>query len=188
MKDKQIEFLYQSISDTQSTIRAIDVKLGFLFVVVFLPVVAIPKIHEVYQQIKIAFIYNLLSYSLLIIWGLSLFFLYKALASIRNPESVIENIHSGDNCSFYNGDLFSFKAIDVFFNFPIVAKKNINQKCSLLPQNEDEIISSLVLETVKIAYIRDLKIKRSTWCMCCTFLFVLLGTLIWGLSIFKVWL
>ncbi|HIF9289535.1 TPA: hypothetical protein ACX6Q0_001509 [Photobacterium damselae] len=188
MKDKQIEFLYQSISDTQSTIRAIDVKLGFLFVVVFLPVVAIPKIYEVYQQIKIVFIYNLLSYILIIIWGLSLFFLYKALVSIRNPRSVIKNICGDDNCPFYNGDLFSFKLVDVFFNFPIAANRNIDQKCSLLPNSQDEMISSLMIENVKIAYIRDLKIKRSTWCMFCTFLCVWLGSLIWVLSIFKVWL
>lgn len=188
MKNEQIEFLYQSISDTQSTIRAIDVKLGFLFVVVFLPVVAIPKIYEVYQQIKIVLIYNLLSFILLVIWGLSLFFLYRALVSIRDPKTVIGYISGDDNCPFYNGDLFSFKVVDVFFNFPITANKTIQQKCSLLPSSQDEIISSLVMENVKIAYIRDLKIKRSTWCMRCTFLCVFLGILVWSLTIFKVWL
>ncbi|MCE9685632.1 hypothetical protein LZP73_05300 [Shewanella sp. AS16] len=188
MNDKKIEFLYQSISDTQNTIRAIDVKLGFLFIAVFLPVVAIPKVYEVYQQIKTVWIYCALSYALLIVWVLSLFFLYKALVSIRNPTSIIENISGGDNCAFYNGDLFSFSIIDLFMNFPIIANKSIEQKRLLLPGSYDDIIFSLVRESMKITYIRDLKIKRSTWCMRCTFLFISLGTLIWSLSVFKVWL
>ncbi len=188
MKDRKIEFLYQSISDAQSTIRAVDVKLGFLFVAVFLPVVAIPKIYEVYQIIKDVFIYQALSYSLLFVWGLSLFFLYKALVSIKNPSSVIENIDGDENCPFHNGDLFSFSVIDTFINFPITSSRTIEQKCSALPDSPDQVITSLVRENIKIAYIRDLKIKRSTWCMRCTFLFISMGTLIWSLSVFKVWL
>ena len=34
---EKIEFLYQSINDTQATIRAIDIKIGFLFIVAFTP-------------------------------------------------------------------------------------------------------------------------------------------------------
>ena len=34
---KKCDFLYQSISDIQQTIRAIDVKIGFMFVVLLLP-------------------------------------------------------------------------------------------------------------------------------------------------------
>lgn len=188
MKDKKIEFLYQSISDTQNTIRAIDMKLGFLFVVVFMPVVSIPDVYEVYQKINVVIVYKVLSYALIVTWCMSFFLLYRAVVSIKNPQSVIENFCGGDSCSFYNGDLFSFKTVDVFFNFPINANKTIGQKCSMLPNTQDEVIVALVAENIKLAYIRDLKIKRSTWCIVFTFLFVSMGTFIWSLSAFKVFI
>lgn len=186
MKSQQISYLYQSVSDIQNTIRAIDVKLGFLFVAIFLPVVAVPKIYLIYNEIKHIAFYDISSLLLLLLWCSSLYFLFKSLVSIKNPVSGIENIEMSNKCSFYNGDLFKLDKIDLFFNFPIKSKKTVSIKCEELPQNEDEIISSLMYESFKLSYIRDLKIARSTICTYCIFLTISLGTLIWCLSIFKV--
>jgi hypothetical protein len=42
----RIEFLYHAIDDTQSTIRAIDIKIGFLFVVIVLPMTKLSSIYS----------------------------------------------------------------------------------------------------------------------------------------------
>ncbi|MFT5950280.1 MAG: hypothetical protein ACI9BN_000519, partial [Francisella sp.] len=38
MANNQIDFLYQSITDAQNTIRAIDTKLGFILILILLPI------------------------------------------------------------------------------------------------------------------------------------------------------
>ena len=186
MKQHQISYLYQSISDIQSTIRAIDVKLGFLFVAVFLPVVAVPQIYQVYSGIKSIAIYDITSIVVLVFWCLSLYFLFKSLISIKDPVSAISNFEQSEKCSFYNGDLFKLGKFELFFNNPVESKKSISEKCQELPQDEDEIISSLMYESFKLSYIRDLKIERSAICTCCIFLSISIGSCIWCLSIFKV--
>ena len=52
MSSSNIEFLYQSISDAQATIRGTDVKIGFLFVVAFIPILAFKEIFSVFSVIS----------------------------------------------------------------------------------------------------------------------------------------
>ena len=50
--ESKINFIYQSISDTQSTIRAIDAKIGFLMVIIFIPFVSIKEITTFYKSLS----------------------------------------------------------------------------------------------------------------------------------------
>lgn len=186
MSDKKIEFLYQSVQDTQGTIRAIDVKLGFLFVVMLLPIIAIPAIYIVYLKIQVVLLYKLLCLFSGLVWCMSLFLLFKGLISIKNPKKIIENLNTQTTCSFYDGDLYKFKLIDLFFNYPIVSNKTIEQKIEEIPSEEDEIIKALIVEKFKLAYIRDVKLKRSSLCILSTFVWVMLGSVLWSLSVFNV--
>jgi hypothetical protein len=186
MEEKKIQFLYQSIADTQSTIRAIDVKLGFLFVVIFLPVAAISQIFEVYNIISEICLYNFLSLTVLGFYLLSFYFLYKGLISIKPSSAALRQVGVMTENAFYNGDLFSFGFTDVFCNTEKIPNKNLKTKCSELPSNQEQMIESLMFEVIKLTYIRELKLKRSTWCMSCTFLFIFFGAVIWLVTEFKV--
>ena len=48
--DKKNEFLYQAVQDTQSTIRALDVKSGFIFVVIVQPLLNFASIIKFYKS------------------------------------------------------------------------------------------------------------------------------------------
>ncbi|HHQ5855230.1 TPA: hypothetical protein ACSRQX_000985 [Enterobacter hormaechei subsp. hoffmannii] len=50
MEDK-INFLYQSLNDTQATIKAIDVKIGFLFVIAFMPITVLQTLNSTVMTI-----------------------------------------------------------------------------------------------------------------------------------------
>lgn len=186
MNKKNTEFLYQSIADAQGTIRAIDTKLGFLFVVVFLPVVAIPKIQDVHSLTEDIWWYVALSIAVVGLWLAALFFLYRALVSIKSPALSIENLEVTNGDSFYNGELFTLNPYDAFVNKKQKSNKTVANKVEELPTNEDELVKILMYESLKLAYIRDLKMLRSNYCMNCTFAFVFLGTLVWTFTEFKI--
>jgi hypothetical protein len=182
MANNQIDFLYQSITDAQNTIRAIDTKLGFILILILLPISATPKIYDVYGTIKLLAIYNLLSFLILILWILAVILLYKALMPIE-----ISSVKKDKSChSFYNSDIYKLTLRRLFCDYNVKPLKTIDYKINCLPKEKNEIISALMHETYKLTYIRDAKILRSKWCIRFTLSFILLGTTIWTLSVLKV--
>ncbi|MCY0965475.1 hypothetical protein [Parathalassolituus penaei] len=183
--NQKIDFLYQSIADTQSTIRAIDVKLGFLFVVAFLPVAGLEKIISLYETLKAAS--NLYFYSMLLfgfLWLASIYTLFKSTISISNPSRHVSGqLPKG---IFYGGNIFTLNAIDNFFNFPVKSNQEVDQFSQDLPENEAEIIKELSFEKIKISYIREIKIRRSSLCGRLIFSWICLGFALWILYLLKV--
>lgn len=113
-----------------------------------------------------------------------LYSLFLSIISISNPQKVIQgDVPKG---RFYNGDLFNFKLIDNFCNFPIKSELTLDKFISELPKDDTEVIKELALEKFKLVYIRDVKIRRVSQCIKLTFSWIVLGLCVWTLYLFKV--
>lgn len=177
------EFLYQSIADTQATIRAIDVKIGFIFVILFLPLVALKQICSVVLGlVSIAewFLFPVILVAFF--WLAAYFFLFKSVVSISSPSSHVEGGLSRG--FFYDSSLYSLKLVDGFFNFPIKSRNTLDEYVAMIPSDECDVIRELAFEKMKLTYIRDVKIYRSSLCKKLTLLWVLLGVFLWIVFIF----
>lgn len=185
MSVRKIEFLYQSLSDTQAIIRATDVKLGFLFAIVLLPITVFSDVYEI--AINLASESKLMMVGLgliLTLWFLSFYTLFLGLAAISNPYMSVSGKKAKG--SFHGGDLFNFKFTDRFINRPVFSNYTVDDFVKILPDDDAEIIQELVFEKIKTTYIRDIKTKRASQCVILAFLWITLGVAIWGYHLFKV--
>lgn len=157
--ESQINFCYQSISDTQATIRAIDAKIGFLMVIIFLPVAAIKEITSIYSGIADnSQCLMILMWIVASAWATTIIVLFRALWSINNPADGV----SGNNATgvFFNSSHYQMSIIDCLFNFPIKSTINLDAAITNIPKNDNNLLKELVFEKMKLEYIRDIKIKR----------------------------
>lgn len=183
-KSLKINFLYQSISDTQATIRALDVKIGFLFIVIFIPFVELNDIFNIYMEIKNkSNCYSIITSLTIIFWIASFLSLFSSAVSISDPKKHIK----GEKPSgiFFTRDLFNIGFIDNFINLPTSSNLNTDEYAKKIPNNEDDIIKELSFEKMKITYIRDIKIKRSSFCSIMTFCWVSTGGIAWFLFLLE---
>lgn len=188
MDNKLSAFLLSSINDIQSTIRALDTKVGFLFVVLFLPYRNCNKIYSVCYSFlfdknnEIVFLNFAIIVLFLTSWCLSFISLIRAIMSIENPSSHIVN-SSDYSGSFYCGGLFPIKFIDSLINRgSITASKDVRRYVESLPSSEDEIVNELAFEQMKLAYIRDMKFIRQRWAYKFTIIWLLSGFTIYILN------
>jgi hypothetical protein len=182
--DKKIDFLYASILDTQATIRSIDVKSGFLFVLLFTPIYTFDNISHLYLAIlnepkwfHCAVIVNIT------IWLLAITSLLMSVAAISNPSNHVSG--ANEPGSFYGGYLFSINFLDVFVNRKNTSTRTVLQETLTLPENEASIISELTFEKIKLSYIRTVKMKRFTFCIYSTFTWMITGILLYILYLQK---
>jgi hypothetical protein len=173
--DKKLQFAYSAIADCQSTIRAIDVKLGALLTAAFLPLGVIDKIGAVFSSFKNSFsnyFPDVAIFIFFILWLLVVVALIRTLAAIDNPKAHISRSseHSG---SFYNGGEFEFRAVDIWFNRKsICSRSQVTQLATRYPEDSN-ILNELAFEHLKLIYIRDIKLYRLKYCF--------YGVLLWGL-------
>ena len=161
--DDKTSFLAGSILDTQTTIRAIDVKIGAILVGLLAPFASFGRVWEHFMHIcrvDPAFLGIGLSMVFFLTWILSVFSLVRALSAIDNPA--IHIINSGKyRGSFYGGGLYIFGLWDAFFNRPMIkASKDVGTIVSEAPDTKDQIIEELAFEQLKLVYIRDIKLFR----------------------------
>jgi ABC-type multidrug transport system fused ATPase/permease subunit len=178
----KLDFVSAAILDTQSTIRAIDVKVAALLVGIVAP---LPNINRIFfhlnhfgVQSPRMFFYGVVVLFLLS-WLLALIALVRAIGVIDNPA---QHIINASNCKgmFYAGGLYSLGIADVFFNRNIMkASKDLHSFVAQLPDNEPEIETELVFEQMKLAYIRDIKINRLRWGLQFSLLWLVLGIAIY---------
>lgn len=178
-------FLYQSIVDMQATIRAIDVKIGFLFVIIFLPLSVLDKLLLAGLSLfKGNYLYLYPMLILIVVWMLSVYVLFRGVVAISNPS---EHIKGGiPNGMFFNGSLYSLNFIDNLFNFPIKSSKTIDECCESLPIDTEMLLKELMYESMKLSYIRTIKIKRYSFCVKLTLFWIMLGVILGLLQILKV--
>lgn len=181
----RIEFLYHAIDDTQSTIRAIDIKIGFLFVVIVLPMT---KLSSIYSNCMLLLMscscwYWLIVGAFAVSWFLAVVTLFTSLVSISDPRKHIPDV-SANGC-FYDGGLFNFCLFDFFINSPVKSTKTMQDFILGLPGNDDAIVKELAFEKMKLVYIREIKIKRSSFCIKMMFLWIFLGGIVWSINLIK---
>ncbi|UEB94630.1 hypothetical protein LIS66_19925 [Pseudomonas sp. HN2] len=157
--DGKINFLYQAISDCQATIRAIDAKIGFLMVIIFIPLAGIKEIILLYKQLNPICLYIAPSmWAIASTWAATVLILFRALWSVKNPgKSVIGGEGLG---SFFNSANYKLSLIDCVFNFPIKSNSSLAEAISKLPNNSERVIQELMYEKMKLEYIRDIKMRR----------------------------
>lgn len=179
MKEEIISFLYKSIDDCQNTIRAIDTKMGFLFAVVFLPIVGLEDIQNVFLNISnISRVLFYISILVFILWISSLYMLFITTIAISNPSETIKG-EQPENI-FHNSNLYEFKKFHIIANFSSKSKKSIEQNIKCLPSSNDEMVNILMFEKMKLTYIREIKTQRSRLCSTLVFVWLLLGTILWS--------
>lgn len=182
---QKINFLYQSIFDSQTTIRAIDVKTGFLFIIIFIPLSEVKTILEISKELtQVSSLYWLSIISVLLLWILSAISLFSCSVSISNPKEHIKG--PTPNGTFFTNSLYKFNFVDVFINFPIKSSISIEEYVKQLPCSEESFIKELSFEKMKLAYIRDIKIKRSSFSALLSFCWVISGGITWILFLLKV--
>ncbi|MFT7317862.1 MAG: hypothetical protein ACI8WF_002295 [Pseudoalteromonas distincta] len=161
----QHDFLYKVINDTQTTIRALDVKLGFLFAFYCAPLIGWKVALEVLDSIEYCILKVLLSVVLLF-WLFGLYSLFLALRPIHNS-----NILVNDNAVkgiAYNSHLFDSNELDHLFNTPIEPKVDIDSYVKDLPSSEI-LKKELAYDLYKLVFIRDVKILRVKNVLSCAF-------------------
>ncbi|MBY7982034.1 hypothetical protein KW452_05705 [Vibrio fluvialis] len=190
MEERKVEFLYQSISDSQGTIRALDVKLGFFFVVIFLPLVALKEIMDIYKVIEGVCYYFIPSLISVLAWVTSFLSLFFSALSIGNPmnkiDTSIDDLSEDTKSAFYNGNVFQLNILSLVNSRLVKVRKNLREKTSSLPSDMSKLIYVLSLESMKLSYIREVKIYRINICMYATLVWIFLGSLIWVFSFFGV--
>lgn len=164
--DNKVTFIAGAILDIQSTIRAIDVKIGALLVAVLMPFSNLGRICAHFQNISQC--YNKpLTLVLLVLffsaWVLSIIALIRGIAAIDNPANHIVN-SSEYKGSFYGGNLYNFGFLDCLLNRSIIkANKDVSAFGLDIPENKSKIETELIYEQMKLIYIRDIKLHRLKW-------------------------
>lgn len=153
------EFLYASINDTQSTIRSIDVRAGFVFALLFLPLSVVDKMPVIFAlPAKLPCLATAWIGITSSLWALAIITLFKCIVAIDNPAAHVRN--SNANGSFYGGDLFVLGFGHAFANLPVLSARDIDSEIALLPGDETALERELVFEKIKLAYIRAAKMQR----------------------------
>lgn len=182
MDNPKINFMQSAVNDVQATIRAIDVKIGALLVLVLAPFSNISRVFGHVDKLccrtpKWAFI--ALGIAFFTSWLLALASLVRALGATDNPA---KHIPGAANMSgtYYGGGLYSFGILDSLFNRKkIKAKKDLITFFNDLPLQEDDILKDLAFEQMKVVYIRDIKANRLKWGLRFAVVWLLLGTSIY---------
>ncbi len=153
-----------------------------MFVVVFLPITALKNIVAVGNSlVTVSHNYWWIITPTIVLWLLSIYLLFKTVVSISNPAEQIEG--GKPNGVFYGASIFPLSTIDYFFNFPIKSKNNINDYVNIIPADEEELVQELTFEKMKLNYIRDIKIHRSSLLFKATYFWLLFGGICWLLDL-----
>lgn len=187
MQNDKLEFSYQSINDIQSTIRALDIKAGFLFVVIFQPITRIDEISNFCIHLastNILWVFCMLP--IFILWSMSVCSLYMAIAAIKNPNDKANGSCSSNTFSCFR--MFHDSFLDIFIKRKVSLNELIKNRIEYISSIDSEkICSELAKETIKLSYIRHLKILRVNSCIALTVFWVFYVVFFWlFLSIFGV--
>lgn len=171
--DLQHDFLYKVINDTQTTIRALDVKLGFLFAFYCAPLIGWKAALETFDSFEHLFLKTLLSL-VLVVWLFGLYSLFLALRPIHNPKILVNDSVKG---VAYNADLFDSNEFDYLFNTPIVPKVDVDSYVDNLPSSE-VLKKELTYDLYKLVFIRDVKMLRVKSVIYCAFISIIIFTFV----------
>jgi hypothetical protein len=163
MDSDKSKFILNAILDTQATIRAIDVKIGYLLAALLVPFALLGRIwaHLFNIHATLPFhIGDLLFFAFLLTWVFSILCLIRALSAIDNPAIHIINYRNYSGI-FYSGGLYEFEFFDSFQNRKSIrASDNVVSFLAKVPDSEINIQNELAFEQMKLIYIREIKLYR----------------------------
>lgn len=181
------EYLYQSITDIQGTVRAIDAKLIAIIAFLVIPLTNIGKIAQYcnyniqgWGKNQILFVFGVITMLLFAVsWFGALITAFKGLTSIDNPV-----VHLSDKVcpsgTYYNGGLFSIKWVDSIINrTDLKTLTTIDSQLLKLPNNNVELLRELLFEQHKIVYIRSIKMVRQQISFKLLLWFIFSGFCVW---------
>ncbi|EPE9487820.1 TPA: hypothetical protein MH583_26645 [Klebsiella pneumoniae] len=174
MNEKKIEFLYQSINDTQATIRATDVKIGFLFVVIFLPLTSVEGLSKAVAKLwDSPYHLGLVSVITALLWLCSVYVLFKSLSPITDIKKHMIGIIPSD--TFYMGGMPIIGIKDFFKINDVRASQDVQTYLLALPQDDQKLLEALASEKMKVSLIRNVKNLRVNVCTNLTLGWLTLG-------------
>lgn len=181
-----LTFMYQSIADTQSVIRSIDTKLGFILVLNLIPVANIGKIYsKVYASICNEcdcwmFLLKIVMLIICIIcWIVGCWCTYRGISAIDNPKDHVKDAHDVSGY-FYSGNLYRTNFLDALCN-----RKGLKSEVDLFqyikdkPNTDIDILKELSFEKMKLAYVRNVKLIRQSYSFKFSVAWVVLGIIIY---------
>jgi len=190
LQDSKKTFLYQSISNNQEIIRGIDAKLIGILVLLVIPIANIGKISYYIEKLLITHnkwllvLYVMLTLVFIVCWAISFIVAVRGISSIDDPSAHIK-VPPNVKGNYYMGGLYSLGFLDAFLNRQgIMSKQTLVETVDLLPESESAVILELTFDQMKIAYIRDVKIKRQKIAFLFLHIWLISGFFLWVLSYF----
>lgn len=189
MNNLRLAFIQTAVTDIQATIRAIDVKVGALLVLILAPFASLSRVFAHVDKLccrspKLLFI--AIAACFFASWFLALASLVRAVGAQDNPARHIENA-ANQKGTFYGGGLFIFNIADVFFNrLSVKAKKNLVDFSKDIPTSVEDIEMELAFEQMKVVYIRDIKATRLKWGVRFATIWLFFGTSIFFISRYSI--
>lgn len=182
LSDK-IGFLYQSITDMQGTIRAIDTKLGIGMVILSLPFTTISGIYNRFFAIPLKCPTPLSQFAAYVafaifglLWAVAFYSAMKGLVGVDNPACHITGYKKSLSGIFYSAGIYKRNFLDNFLNRKrLCSIRSLVAQASALPNTEEQIVEELVFEQMKLAYIRDMKQIRHLWSFHFMFVWLIIG-------------
>lgn len=185
--EKQITFLYSAITDVQGTIRALDVKVGIVLVLLVVPLSKLGEMKTSIYQIWSGNSYlgakigPILVIIFLLGWLLGLLFSLRSVVAIDDPSKHISGLKPSG--IYYSGDLFNLSLIDVFINRRSFSSKGIKEFLNDLPKDTTRIIEELSYEHIKLTYIRTVKLIRTNCALWATAAYLASGIFLFLIQI-----
>lgn len=192
---EQVNFLYAAITDVQSTIRAIDTKIGALLVILVIPLTKLGKIYAhcgnvwAHSSCSGRWLAGLVIGLFVISWIGSFIAAIRTLMAIDNPANHVDTADDAENDlrpvrgTFYGGHLFTFGYFRSVFTKGGKSAKTLKNHLDDLPKGNDGIRDELAYEHMKLCFIRHIKITRQGFAFRLAFLWMLLGGIIWIFSL-----
>jgi hypothetical protein len=185
--EKKIEYLYASIADIGSTIRAIDTKVSYLLIILFIP---LTKLHAIYSTLKplidnkshlLGNISGILIFIFVLSWVIAFWCAMKTIIAIDDPKQHIDG--EKPESQFFPAYLFQHEFWHIIGLSKGTSKTQFNKHYEKIPDQATEIAKQLTLEQMKTMYIASLKIKRSACAYYCAIVWVSIGGILWFLNL-----
>jgi len=185
MDDKN-KFLYASLADLQSSIRAIDTKVSYLLIILIIPLTTPGKIYNSIEVVIKSETLELLSVCLVVLfivsWILGFWCVLRTIIAIDNPKNHI----SGElpKSTFYPANLFKHTILGVLFNKKTISSLDYGEYYDSISEDKNEIAKQLSFEQMKIMYILSLKCERSKIAYYSVIFWIAIGGVLWFLYFF----
>ncbi len=184
------DFLLASIADIQGTIRAIDAKLSVLLALLLVALTNLARIYRTLSSAAAALpgeesLARLVLCATIAVfvlsWCLSLLFVFKGLIGIHNPQEHVKGERPPG--MFYAAGTYEITLLNLLLPFWVKSKLSLQEILANLPKDQTSLIEELTYEQMKLAFIRDTKMRAQSCAFRCALLWIVTGAFLWGFSL-----